>query len=179
MTATYGFPYVVEKISDALVARLSPTSIVLADDNTISFGRDRLREQLAAPRVVVVPRGGAFGGRDAAFPGNAPAAKVQRPRMSRRAAGEVHCWGRTYEEAELLMDQFCNAALDVAIGQLEWSPASWAEETNIAQYGQRIAFGFSVIVPIVDGPVALAPVGTKVQHEGHLVLPNGTDITAC
>jgi len=178
VTAAYGFPYVVAKISDALVARLTPAGITLAD-GAITLGRDHLREHFAPPRVVVVPRGGAFGGRDAAHPSNVTAAKRQRPRMSRRAEGEVHCWGTDYENAELLMDQFCNAALDVAVGQLEFTSASWAEETNIVQAGQRVAFGFTVIIPIVDGPVPFAPVGTRADHEGHFIGQNGVDTVAC
>jgi len=177
MTASYGFPYVVERISDVLVARLAVASITLAG-GAIEFGRDKLRDQDAPPRVVVVPKGGAFGGRDAAYPANVSAAKVRRPRMSRRAEGEVHCWGTDYEQAEILLDQFCNAALDVAVGQLEFTGASWAEETNIVQAGQRVAFGFTVIIPIVDGPVPTQVV-TRTSDEGHFIQVNGSDTVAC
>ena len=179
MTAAYGFPYIVEKISDALVLRLTGTGITLADANAIGFGRDLLFEERSAPRVLVLPKGGPFGGRDAAHPSNVTAAKSQRPRASRLATGEVHCWGRTYEEAEVLLDQFCNAAMDVAVGQLQFSPASWNEETAVIVAGQEVVFGFSCIIPIVDGPVPFAPLGTTVQDEGHFITMNGHDTTAC
>lgn len=177
MSGSYGFAYVVAQLSTVLVARLAPASIILADAG-VAFGRDHLREQFAPPRVIVVPKGGPFGGRDAAFPGNVPAATLQRPRMSRRATGEVHCWGTDYDQAEILMDQFCNAAMDVAVGQLEFSGASWAEETKIAQAGQRVMFGFSCIIPIVDGAVP-SQVVTGVQDEGHFITQNGGDTIAC
>lgn len=178
MTAAYGLPYVVEKISDVLVARLAMASITLADPDGIAYGRARLAETPAPPRVVVVPKGGAFGGRDGAYPTNVPAAKVRRPRMSRRAEGEVHCWGRSYEEAEILLDQFCNAALDVAVGQLEFTGAQWSEEQRVVQAGEEVIFGFTVIIPIVDGPVPTQVVAAA-QDEGHFITQGGGDTIAC
>lgn len=179
---SYGFPAVVAAISTVLVARLATASVVLIDGG-IAFGRDRLREQMAPPRVVVVPKGGAFGGRDAAGPSNVAAAKLQRPRASRMASGEVHCWGVSYEQAELLMDQYVNSCLDVAVGLSTFTSASWAEETNISQAGQRVMFGFTVVIPIVDGAIPMfLPTPQNpliVQDEGHLIQMSGSDTTAC
>ncbi len=185
------FQYVISAISDDLVARLAAKSynplVVQSGSSRVLFGREYTVENVAPPRVVVVPKGGPFSARSAANSSttqvgtkdNRNAATVQRPLWSRNAGAEVHCWGADYADAEFLGDQFIVSMQLVIPGCFRLGSGYWVEDINIVVRGQTWVFTFTCDIPVFDDTVDRAPTDTTVTHEGYIELPDGSSEQGC
>lgn len=109
---------------------------------TFKLGGEHIAAQDAPPRIVWVPKGGAFGPVDKG--GTNP-----RPLKTRNLRVEVHCWGKDYEAAEDLVNRISAAAHSVASGSMSHDNELWPEgNEQLSALGRVIILSFTFRVPV-------------------------------
>lgn len=145
---------------------------VLADPNVgVLFGRAELVRHERPPRIVFVPSGGPIGAtteigrRDIG-------GQSTRSIHERALKCEIYCWGRTFSEAETLLENTVVALRRTALASYELGAESWITETDDGQadlqYGAVVMLEAVLYLPVVD---ALKKVDSGVTDMSVLNIP--------
>ncbi len=138
----------------SILAVIDEFRLVLADPNVeVTFGRAELVRHERAPRIMFVPVGGAVG--SATEIGRQDLDDVSTRTLHERALKcEIYCWGRTFTEAETLLENTVVALQRVALGSYELGAESWVTETEDGQadlqYGAVVMLEAVLVLPVVD-----------------------------
>lgn len=148
-------------------------------DGKILIGRQHIREESSAPRIVMVPLKSRFGPKSvtsAAKVNGYPSAEIIAEWQSRSFATEkmlfsVHCWGQSstldpdvdFDATQDLYRTFIASCQRLMAGAYHLVDGEWADqkpaETQIAKAGHTFVFGIEIDTPILDMTPAFGAYG--------------------
>lgn len=134
----------------AEIAAIGGLPVPIVDDAAVA------EDHVDVPRIVEVPSKDTFGM-------NVPmsSAGASRAIRTRFAGWEIHFWGATRSDTEILLHDYILAAQRQAYGTITLGSGTWNRRTRIAQRGFEYILNMTVEVPILDTPLTLAPSDTK------------------
>lgn len=145
---------------------------VLADPGVaVDFGRAALVRHERPPRIMWVPVGGPVG--VATEIGRQDFGGVSARAVHERAIRcEIHCWGRTFDETETLLENTVVALRRTALASYELGAETWQTESEDGQadlqYGALVILEAVLFLPVAD---ALKNVDTGITDMSLLANP--------
>lgn len=161
----------------------------------ICLGREYVTDNIAPPRIVMIPVSSSFAARSSSIPngartGDIAAQKSKRAVRTERITFEVRCGGQAatpntaqdFDAARELAHWFIDSTHLLTAGSYEVTGGTWADQTPGAtqrmKAGHEFVFGLTVNVPITDAPLPFAT-GVTVDATGKMQLDGGTPEIAC
>ncbi len=127
-----------KEITDVVQARFKTDGGIAA----FAFGGEHIGEHGEPPRIIWVPRGGAFGPVD--HGGRNP-----KPLKTRNIRVFAHIWGKDYEATEDLLNRLAAAAHTVAGGSIDFGSEDWSQQNEqFLAHGRVVIVDFTFRVPV-------------------------------
>lgn len=166
-------------IAAAIYAQLAP--ILAAEgqpplvDGKIVLGRQRLLEQSAPPRIIMIPVRSVFTGQDesaSTIPLGQLEAWLARSLMTDAQHFEVVVWAaasppdpdQDFNATEKLYKLFLRAVHQISHGSFALTDGEWldqrADATQLVKLGHQFSFGVAFQTPVQDDSLAFVPTGT-------------------
>lgn len=161
----------------------------------ILLGREYMADNIAPPRIVMIPTSAAYAARSNSIPSatrtsDIAAQKSQRAVRTERVTFEVRCYGQAatpntaqdFDAARVLSRWFEDSVHLLMAGSYEFTGGTWVDQTPTAtqrmKAGHEFVTSLTVNTPVSDAALPFAT-GIVIDATGQMQINGGTPEIAC